>query len=647
MATLEIFDVSPITIQTKQSWSENWSTKPELEPINAEVDPQDGGFFNFRLRYGDLESHGGHPVGGGTPQNIDRHWFRALDANGQVFFQGRVQNDRRDIHSNPNQDNPSGIQTFIATDAIDILRRRDHFTSRHKKDASTTVVIDSIPSFNSRDRQNLLVGNRSTSKYAINSKQAYVFGDSEIWTAEDVVEYLVATTLTSLETEPNWTIEGINLLSGIKENFEFDAVETTLSMLQKVINRRFGVGFHVVPTHDGYALRIFGLLDQAISFGTETIPANTNVVTVNANATVDAAQIVIENSSAEVYNTIRVIGNPIVICASFQRDSTRNLIKMWNDTAKLRYDKDAMGSEFVDADDNDNRRREELYANVYTGWAVDFENADSWPLGTIPTFNRQTGVIDASQRGRTQNLRRNVLTWLPLFEGVEYDGPNDTNYNDVNFNAALRQPNVLIYGGLFNPRYHRCDDIDIDLLILPSEAGFRLKPPINHYVGKGELHQDFRPSNFFAEYSTQQMIATLAWESDERIAMEYTTSPPAVSQGIKTIYVDADLWYLAPNTVLDASAQNLVTSGNPGFTVRDDSARILRTMAGAIARYGQPRARARITVKNFVNWLEYLGHIVEIQNDGTTANTVRGPLTSISWTFEPSYSTSLKTGYAE
>ena len=634
MATIELFSAAPITLQTKTLWSDSWVTNAALEPINASLDSINGGYFRFRHRYGQFRSVGGHPTGGAIPLDLGHKWFRALDGSSNIIFQGRIQNETRDIFSNPSGSSPGGIQTFTATDGFDLLRRKEFHQSVVEK-SSGTALIDSNLAF---------AHNRSATEYSLGSgHDSYVFDSSSSnnWNGYQILRYILAVHLnTGLVDDPLWTINSgaQSILEPLEQEFMLDEVESCHSVLSKILSRDIGIGFQIRPTLAGYELFVHGLLTTAVTFGGETVAANSNSVNVNANSTVDARKIVIEENYSNVYSEIRVIGKPMKVCASFQRNSSNNrdAIPAWEAADKTSYDT----SSGTTNTEKDNHRRLEKFRPVYQHWIADTDNIDTWPVKTVPKINND-GSISTTERSESDQYF-SPLSYLPIFEGVDYTS-TDPEFDWESADQGHMQPMAFVQD--LDDNYLKAEFANCHVSVLPYQLGVEVAGPINHWIAEGQFTAD---TDTEPEYNLDNIAFTVAWEADERIKFVYQTGAnPARSLGVKIIEVDAEVWWLAPDTIVDVDKDGaLVESDSDGIIIRRDSDLILRTMAGAVARYGQPRARARIHIENFINWTQYLGYILNVINDGTTASSISGPLTAIDWQFEPNYKTTLRTGYA-
>ena len=182
--------------------------------------------------------------------------------------------------------------------------------------------------------------------------------------------------------------------------------------------------------------------------------------------------------------------------------------------------------------------------------------------------------------------------------------------------------------------------------VLPDLLGVRIGAPIPHYLASGTDIDG--PTELTPELTDQGMRITLAWESDYRQTLKQLLPGANRLDGRKVIYVDANLWMLAPNTILDIdSSGNFVTSPDEWVALLDEKAKLDYIMAGAIGRFTLARQRLTSKQQGFVDRSQWLGDIIRVINDGTDADQIRGPLTSINWNFNPHHHTTLKTGFGK
>ena len=143
------------------------------------------------------------------------------------------------------------------------------------------------------------------------------------------------------------------------------------------------------------------------------------------------------------------------------------------------------------------------------------------------------------------------------------------------------------------------------------------------------------------------MIATVAFESDHRLELEWEQFPAAQPSSGTLVIEDpqAEFWYLARDTVVGLDTDGKFKIAGP-ITLRDDTPRLSLLMAGAIARYHKERARAEITIKGLVPWGDLLGQVLTVIDDGGDSQTIQGVITSVDWTGGEHPMTVVRTGFA-
>lgn len=274
--------LEPLQVEIKDTWADDWVIVPNVEPLGASINAATVGEFRFRVRYGDVKFPGQSDFGPNPPTQTARQWVRCMrspyvEAN-DILWQGRIEADTRQLFGPDN-----GLQTFSAWDGVQILDKIIINKSFAVQEQATEVEVSQVLPFNHRDGALQRTDNRSVSKFV----NRHLFeGDAsfaEAWTVENAVEYLVRSFL--FETNgPVWGITGETITDEL-EPLEMPGMLTALEFLNIILNQKVsGYSFVVLPTVDGFDLNIFSMAVDEITFGTVTIPANPNSVTIN-NAT--------------------------------------------------------------------------------------------------------------------------------------------------------------------------------------------------------------------------------------------------------------------------------------------------------------------------------------------------------------------------
>jgi hypothetical protein len=152
-------------------------------------------------------------------------------------------------------------------------------------------------------------------------------------------------------------------------------------------------------------------------------------------------------------------------------------------------------------------------------------------------------------------------------------------------------------------------------------------------------------------YDWEEVVVTIAFESDQRYTMEWSHPDATHKDGVLEIPVDAEMHWLAPNTVVASpypdSTPAVVLSGNDGRVIRADREQMGLVMAGAIARYGYGRKRAQLHVKGLSPWHDLVGQILGTIEENGVSHTVNGVITGVTWNMplNGSPSTIVRAGY--
>jgi len=653
-----VYDTDQLVVRTKLAWSAPWVTNGDLQPIRGGIsagNENQTGQMVFTRLYGDTKYPTEAAFSNRTAINLDNHWVQVLYppyGSTDVLFQGRFLAEPRQINGNSGA-GPSGIQTWIAYDGHTVLQRMEFFGSTgqatdHSSSTTVDVNVQHVLPFNISST----IGNRSAAKVTNveTGLDSYVFDvdsydptDPELWTARDVLEYLLGTRMNATGM-PVWTASNGGLLDEIVDRFEFNSpVYNILDALKVIINRSYGVGFVVLPSANGFDIKLFGLLDTPTTFGNVTVPANTISHDIDINSSILDLGPVVERSFSDQYPEIMVIGKRMVVCASFDRSQLSPAWWQGAGSPETEYATPIGGLGPWTNEQLDRARRADKFRYVYQAWYV---NPAEEQLPT-PSSN-DDGTIDTNTSYTSPVWGRETLPWLPMYDDKDYRfDPPDFRYGE-SFSHELIPPNVWMKDA--DDIYHAVDSKGIHLEVLPNQLGFRLNAPIPHYVALDDFDTGTAAggTDIPPELTAAGMHCTLAWEADGRQFMRRLVPGGNRLDGRKVIYVDTDMWLIAPNTVIDVDyAGQLVKTPNAWMTVLDGKDEMERMMAGAVGRYTLARQRLTSRQQGLATRQNWLGDLIRVINDGTNVDNIRGPLTSINWVFTPHHLTVLKTGYGE
>lgn len=620
-------------VYLKQSWADEWVFVPELRLTQMHVAAAGHGIGRAVVegRYGTLKGVWETAFATRDPANVPGWWLRVVlvsELGTSVPFVGRIAGQRRAVHGSDTL--PSGMQEWTAHDGRQELRRYDVSTSTWLVDGAE-VEIGWCPGFNQRDQNGELVGNRSSSKGPTSG--SYLFGGTDTWTRAQMLEYALRFAATA--DGPEWSFGG--QLEGLKAATDYvpmGAAQSVDDVLRAIVDRSLGVDYVVRPTPDGFHVHVFALIPSDTSAGGATLPGNTDLVQVVAGEAVDSEVTLIE-SSTHLYDTIKVIGKREVICCTLRG---ADLEGKWSSAMETLYLAGAGETEDTGAAANDLVRRLDKFSSVFQSFGAPAA-WDRAGAGTAPTFTRD-GELE-EQGSAFQLTRRRTLNWIPY---RELDGTGESYPSG--HQADLLPPQVYAYDE-DEGRYFLIDHAGVGVRVLDQEWGVRLAPSMPHVLALNQS-AGLNPSEVEGRFDYTKLVVTLAFEGDSRLELSVQAGQ-AGDGSVKVIHVpEAQRWYSAPGTITGVDGSGALVAAAEATVIRDDGELLALRLAGALARYGSPRARAEVRIKGLASMGGLVGQLLEsVETEGDT-QAIKGPITEVSW-FAPRDgigSTRLRGGYA-
>lgn len=687
-----------------------WLLRPDIEFVEAReaIGGHDLGSMTCRRRIG-LVKYPHAAIEEVAADELIGWWIRArlIQQSGGdcVLFTGLIESEAREELGGDARDrlgNPvlSETRTVACYSPRHLLRKihvSDSIFLQREVDASgaetglTRVVAAWMPDMNGRDRRNMLTGNRSARRskpsgdgagevYADHSPLAsYLFGGTDLWSRMEFIEYLLNNFVNVEASEdefaqPIWSLGGqYELLADAMDHVSFGAVSTMDDMLRQLIQPRYGVDWTVRVTEINdktfCEIHVFALLPFNQGFGDVVLPANPNRVEVRTRR--GELQATIVRATSQQFARIRIIGARAVLCCSLESSTPQkwdatgvapSLEGKWTIDQELEYRAGADDAE--DAAKNDLVRGQPRLAMVYQ----DYGAAAYWhpPVPKLLSTGEVKDVSDLAPGDgpapENQRSVRSTLSWIPLKSGVDYSGAEPVDLNPEGVEAAVMPPMVWIYREDDPASTEPLDGSDTPGAWIPVERaeeaisvraarhdwGVTLSATPNHILGRSRFNGqiNMRPSNHDEVYNPGKIVATIAFEIDQRLILEY--APENAVDGSRLIIEvpDAECWHMADQTVVGVSADGRLIRSGPK-TLRNDAPRLALIMAGAIARYESERARAELVIEGWAPWAESLGHILTKVIDGTDTHELSAPLSSIEWKHNDGKpQTVVKTGYA-
>ena len=655
-------------VEIKASWSDGWALNTELIPIRASWHSgHDVGSLTFMRRYGPTV-YDVHDDAFETRARISIRgsWVRLRllgDAGLQTIWQGRIESELREVRLRS--------QKWVAYGPQNQLRKIDVHHCHWYHDASV-IELGRVPSMNLAGPEGLLVGNCSTTRQGT----TYVYyrrtdgALTSLWSHYDYLEYILERFVNGTG-RPTWTIGGqTSILRNLDTYIELTGRESAMDLLTKLIPPKYGVDYVIVPTGGGYEVRIFALTAVGTVFAGADIPLNPNLTRVEAVAgsgAHDVVTCVIEHSSAQEYDHIRIVGErkrtQFTLSPWILGDDVRTL---WTNDQETAY-KEGTGTPSDSADLHDNARRDDRFRNVFKA------------LGTVIAFDFGSGqflpplldLAGAEVPGTPaqQIVEKSTLPDLLTREGWDYTVAIPVPKGVTGAEAAFLPPLAILYNDqdehplhdlwvLLDKATAMAKDTGWEFMVKSIEAlehdwGLRIDVEPNHALASkhwaDEAASRFNPLTDAFDY--EDIACTIAIETDHRLEIGYDVSPEFASGDGSTLVIEAPdchYWYLAPNTYLGVTADGYpIQSYSGGLVLRNDVARMIYLAAGAIARYCYGRSRCRLVNKKLEAWTELVGTILAVVEDEGGIEPLDIPITSVEWNFTPSdRSTVIRAGYA-
>jgi hypothetical protein len=653
-------------IDIKQRWTDDWGYDPHLELVRAVAvaGSHDLGSCELKRRYGILKQpfDSDHDVV--PPVSLMGWWvrLRLLGEQGlETVWVGQISGEPRTIHGSDLV--PSGVQTFMAYEAQQMLRKRSVSVS-YWREAATTRRMEWVAGFNARDPRRGLVGNRTAEPF----EGAYHFGGTGLWSRYDAAEYILRWFMTDQDHAdpdddgPAWRLGGqVELLSGATDSIALGQAHTVAEVMRKLIPRELGMDYVVIPLADGFEISIYALTAVNVSFGGASVPKNPNQVTIRAASSREMTQAHVAVTRDQAYDFVRLVGARVVVCctlfgtaADAPEGSENSLVPQWTSALETAY-KAGTGTPADAPFDHDQARKADIYRPVYRllGAPQTWDHQDGAAApnvsddGEVETV--EVGGIQVPVPADYQGQVKHTLPTLPLREGWDYSTDPPTLVAPAGQDDDFAPPAVWIYDE-DAARYVLAEEVEganIGVSVSGTTLGVYLSVSPNYLLALGHFDSAAETVDF-PTYDYAKIIATVAFESDQRLTLEFPTAVDDSKAEVKDIEVpDAEIWYLAPNTVVGVNPDGtLAMSGAEPRVLRNDSARVAPIMAGAMARYWQSRGRAEITMKGLLPWSSLLGQILTAVEEATDTHPIYAPITAIEWSGAANHTTRLKTGYA-
>lgn len=335
-------------VEIRQHWWDEWTWEPDLDFTGGQVCVAADGVSEITIhrRYGLVKQPWESDYVTRSSWKINGWWVRVrfVGDGGTIrtVFVGQISTEERELHGADN--GPSGLQEWTCYGPEAILEKtsigRSFFlVPDAKSDADIPGVVKELgiaPDFNRDDdgqTGNMTLyregeaGTEEEEDYE--PGKCHLFGGTLEWSNYDIAEYLIAKFLdeSDLEPEPDqfgptWRLAGqADTLKNLYRTVDIDKTESLLTILRHLIPLDRGLDFFIRPFEDeegelqGYEICVYSISDQEWSFGSQTIPANPNVVEFDSSVG-EGTTVQIVRSAEHKYGRLRLVGERIVVCGS-------------------------------------------------------------------------------------------------------------------------------------------------------------------------------------------------------------------------------------------------------------------------------------------------------------------------------------------
>ena len=659
---------TPTICRVKWQWSDDWETVPYLWAVNATQLVSPGvSHATLRYDYGTIKREDTSSFAHCWPPDLTDAYVQiaviynagGFGENEAVLWTGIIAAPAYGVEGARNNQ-PSGVVDYTAYGLEYLLDRatpRSVYVEQYIA-GDTAVEIDWMPPFNMRHRFNRTVqGNRSSSRHSLDNGDAYLWSiDGELWSVYDIIEYLanvqipaeIAGVTFAFDIPPDVR----TLLDATYEEWNFEGM-TLRHMLNMLISRKRGLGWYAQEDGGVVYIRIFSVAVEDMAMGDNILPANDYQVALNLEESIDWARPRINIHSETQYQRIIVQGARVMSCftVSFE-DGT--LEKGWTAAEETAY-----GSA------GDDERATERYQRVYQHFRIPYQGFD-WQAGdgvgggnsgVVPDIDDEGNWTDPSGAPEGYlNAFKGLLPVTPFLIGYDYESdiesPTDRNpsYSDPTY----VRPMVFIKNTVDNTYYY----VDRpgpgmpmvsygSVTMLDREMAFTVNVNPNHQLGLNHFSGDsvLTPSAG-AQVDYEDIIATVFAETDKRLRVTVYQDFAGNDQD-KTLIInvpDAELWYVAADTVFDIASDGSLKYVSGSGAIRDDSERLRVIAAMAQAWYRNRRATLTAGLAGIQDILP-LGAM--ITTAGLTFREEIGTvITQKTWDFTGGMS-NIQTGYVE
>ncbi len=187
--------------------------------------------------------------------------------------------------------------------------------------------------------------------------------------------------------------------------------------------------------------------------------------------------------------------------------------------------------------------------------------------GTLPQAAKKDDPVPVPADADSQSVIRNTLEWIPIEVGREYGKRVIINNNISDYVPELRPPMAWIKDPING--WETIDAVGCDLFPFENEWGLVVKSNPNHWIALN--HYDNSDTEVPAYMDYDNMVMTIAVETEQRLTVEYTISDDNDGTVLEISVPDMNLWYMPPGTVYDADGNTTVFPVQQRVLVRSEA----------------------------------------------------------------------------
>jgi len=610
-------------VETKVEWEGAWTQQPRLECLRARtcVAPERSEAV-FKWLYGSI-AYPTHDFTGVAPLEIGDYYVR-VSFDGEEWI-GVIAQEAFNIFANLEAD-PTGLEPIVAY-GLDQTLDGDPLTEAVVDlGGGSRDKVDFLPTFNVRhSKGGTLLGNRSGSKI----DGAYTFGGTDVWSVKDILEALLAHY--HYPSDPPFVLGG--LASDLDQIYPVvDLYGLTIRQaVEKLIDRRRGYSWRIIAGSGGIGNNTLSIVSQfktTVNVG-EAAPYEAAFAPNPTQASIDARtsewieSCVVRREYASECDEVRVEGARIKSVFSVA-GGNNTLAAGWHADHETAYLAGASGAADYaglalseQAYRNGLVRADDRFDRVFRFFRVELASEyKAGPGTTLYRMNPPTDYRGELLAGSAEMLAIDhpLLPTTVLEEGIDYTDSELPQTLPTGGQSRFRKPFVLVKDD--QDRYHYADQLsDVGIPNARVEMADRemgvlveFRPAHllarNHWTGA-------EPDEWEPVFDYEDVIATICMETDERLVVVETA---AVSQAewwrrILITIPDAELWFVARDTVVGVDEDGALEVTPQEFELRNDADR-LRVIAKLAAQwYGTPH-RAIDLVENRVRNIAEPGSLI-------------------------------------